>query len=374
VNAGPPDNRRALAETTLGVMALAALIGAALWVLRPFIGPAIWAAMVVVATWGPMRRLQAWLGGRRGLATAVMTLVLLMLFVVPLVVAIVTIVGNAERIVEWARVVAAFRMAEPPPWLATLPMVGPWLVDLWRQLVAAGIDGLFERLAPYAGNLTRWFVSEVGSVGFLLVQFLLTVALAAVMYLQGEAWADTALRIGERLGGDSGRHVVELAAGAIRGVALGVGVTALVQALLGGLALAIAGVPFAGLLAAVMLMLCLAQIGPLPVLLAAVGWLFWQGDTGWAIALLVASGIVGTIDNFIRPVLIRYGADLPLLLILAGVIGGLFAFGLVGIFVGPVVLAVGWTLMAAWIGDDDPLADAADEVQPAPPPMQPPAA
>lgn len=374
MNAGPPDTRRALAETTLGVMALAALIAAALWVLRPFIGPAIWAAMVVVATWGPMRRLQAWLGGRRGLATAVMTLVLLLLFVVPLVVAIVTIVGNAERIVEWARVVAAFRMAEPPPWLATLPMVGSWLVDLWRQLVAAGIDGLFERLAPYAGNLTRWFVSEVGSVGFLLLQFLLTVALAAVMYLDGEAWADTALRIGERLGGERGRHVVALAGDAIRGVALGVGVTALVQALLGGLALAFAGVPFAGLLTAVMLMLCLAQIGPLPVLLAAVGWLFWQGETGWAITLLVASGIVGTIDNFIRPVLIRYGADLPLLLILSGVIGGLFAFGLVGIFVGPVVLAVGWTLMSAWIGDDDPLAVAADEAPPAVPPAPPPAA
>lgn len=364
MNDAPPDTRRALAETTLGVMALAALIVAALWVLRPFVGPAIWATMVVVATWGPMRRLQSTLGGRRGLATAVMTLVLLLLFVVPLVVAIGTIVGNAERIVEWAKLVAAFRMAEPPPWLATLPILGPWLVDLWQQLVAAGIDGVFERLAPYAGNLTRWFVSEVGSVGFLIVQFLLTVALAAVMYHDGEAWAHTALRVGERLGGARGRHVVELAGGAIRGVALGVGVTALVQALLGGVALAIAGVPFAGLLTAVMLMLCLAQIGPLPVLLAAVGWLFWQGETGWAIALLVASGVVGTIDNVIRPVLIRYGADLPLLLILAGVIGGLFAFGLVGIFVGPVVLAVGWTLLAAWLDDADPLAPPADDAPP----------
>lgn len=355
----PPErgaNRAALAQTTLGVMALASLIVAALWVLRPFIGPAIWAAMVVVATWTPMLRLQGWLRGSRGGATAVMTLVLLLLFVVPLVVAIVTIVGNAERIVEWAQLVAAYRMAEPPVWMGTLPMIGPWLVDLWRQLVAAGVDGLFERLAPYAGNLTRWFVSEVGSVGFLLVQFLLTVGLAAVMYLDGETWAHNALRVGERLGGDRGRHVVALAGGAIRGVALGVGVTALVQSLLGGLALAIAGVPFAGLLTAVMLMLCLAQVGPLPVLVAAVGWLLWQGETGWAIGLGVASVVVGTIDNFIRPVLIRYGADLPLLLILAGVIGGLFAFGLVGIFVGPVVLAVGWTLLSAWLGGDEALA------------------
>jgi predicted PurR-regulated permease PerM len=356
VSAGSGGSRSALAQATLGVLFLALLIGGSLWVLRPFIGPAIWAAMVVVATWPTMRRLQGWLWGRRALASTVMTLLLLLVFVVPLVVAIGTIVGNADRIVGWAKALASFRMAEPPPWLATLPMVGGMLVDLWQQLVAAGFDGVLQRLAPYAGNFTRWFVSEVGSFGFLVVQFLLTVVLAAVMYLQGEAWADTALRVGERLGGVRGRHVVELAGNAIRGVALGVGVTAVVQSVLGGIVLALAGVPFAGLLTAVMLMLCLAQLGPLPVLLAAAGWLFWQEATGWGIFVLVASVVVGTIDNFIRPVLIRLGADLPLLLILAGVIGGLFAFGLVGIFVGPVVLAVAWTLLAAWIGDEDVLA------------------
>jgi predicted PurR-regulated permease PerM len=353
------SERLALAQTTLGVMALAALLGAALWVLRPFIGPAIWAAMVVVATWGPMRRLQSALGGRRWLAATVMTLLLLLLFVVPLVVAIVTIVGHADQIIDTVRGLSTFRLSQPPPWLAGVPVVGAWLVDLWQQVLASGVDGLMERLGPYAGMLTKWFVAEVGGIGFLMVQFLLTVGLAAVMYVEGESWADTVLRIGERLGGDSGRHVVELAGAAIRGVALGVGVTALAQSLLGGVALAIAGVPFAGLLTAVMLMLCLAQVGPLPVLLAAVGWLFWQGETAWAVGLLAASAVVGTIDNVIRPALIRLGADLPLLLILAGVIGGLFAFGLVGIFVGPVVLAVGWTLLSAWIGDDEALGPAA---------------
>jgi predicted PurR-regulated permease PerM len=310
-----------------------------------------------------MRRLQGWLWGRRARATAVMTLLLLLVFVVPLALAIGTIVGNAERIVGAAKAVAGFRLNEPPPWMAGLPLVGSVLVDLWNQAVAAGLDGVFERLSPYAGNLTRWFVAEVGSFGFLLVQFLLTVVLAAVMYVDGEAWADMALRVGHRLGGKRGRHVVELAAMATRGVALGVGVTAVVQSVLGGIVLAVAGVPFAGLLTAVMLMLCLAQLGPLPVLLSAAGWLFWQGDTGWGVAVLVASAVVGTLDNVIRPMLIRLGADLPLLLILAGVVGGLFAFGLVGIFVGPVVLAVAWTLMAAWAGDEDELALPDDALQ-----------
>lgn len=357
--------RSNLAEVTLGVLAVGTLIVASLWILRPFIGPLIWAAMVVIASWPLMRIVQARLGGRRWPAVLVMTLLLLLLFVVPLTVAIATIVGNADRIIVWARAVAAFRMDAPPPWMATLPMIGPWLVDLWQQAVDAGLDGLFERLAPYAGNVTRWFVAEVGSFGFLLLQFLLTVALAAVMYANGEAWGGTVKRFGRRLGGHRGEHVVQLAADATRGVALGVGVTALIQSMLGGVSLAVAGVPFAGLLTALMFMLCLAQLGPTPVLVPATIWLFWQGETGWGIFALVATVIVGTADNVIRPVLIRLGADLPLLLILAGVIGGLFAFGLVGIFVGPVVLAVGWTLLSAWIGDDDELSpEAADGESP----------
>lgn len=358
------SERSNLAQVTLGVLAVGALIGASLWILRPFIGPLIWSAMVVVASWPAMRALQARLGGRRWLATTIMTLLLVLLFVVPLTVAIATIVGNADRIVVFAKNVAAFRLEAPPPWLAALPLIGGWLAELWNEAVAAGADGLFERLAPYAGNVTRWFVAEVGSVGFLLLQFLMTVGLAAVMYANGETWADTMLRFGRRLGGGRGEHVVQLAGDATRGVALGVGITALIQSVLGGLTLAIAGVPFAGLLTAVMFMLCLAQLGPTLVLVPATIWLFWQGDTGWGIFALVATIIVGTIDNFIRPVLIRLGADLPLLLILAGVIGGLFAFGLVGIFVGPVVLAVAWTLLEAWIGDDDELSPETPEPEP----------
>ena len=145
---------------------------------------------------------------------------------------------------------------------------------------------------------------------------------------------------------------MRLAGQAIRGVALGVVVTALVQSVLGGIGLAIAGVPFAGVLTAVMLMLALAQIGPLPVLAAALVWLWWSGQTGWFAALLVWTIVVGSLDNILRPVLIKRGADLPLLLIFAGVIGGLFAFGLLGLFVGPVLLAVAYTLLDAWVQEE----------------------
>jgi predicted PurR-regulated permease PerM len=158
-------------------------------------------------------------------------------------------------------------------------------------------------------------------------------------------------RLGQRMAGAQGEGAIVLAAQAIRGVALGVGVTAMIQTALGGLGLAIAGVPFAALLSAVILMFCIAQIGPALMLFPVVGWMYWTGDTGWATFLLVWSTVVSTIDNFIRPFLIRRGADLPLLLIFVGVIGGLLSLGLIGIFVGPVVLAVTYTLLQAWVAD-----------------------
>jgi predicted PurR-regulated permease PerM len=159
---------------------------------------------------------------------------------------------------------------------------------------------------------------------------------------------------GLRLAGEKGVNAVVLAGQAIRGVALGVVVTALAQSILGGIGLAIAGLPMVAVLTALMFMLCIAQLGPILVLAPAVAWLYWSGENGWGTFLLVWTLVVGSMDNVLRPYLIKKGADLPMLLIFAGVIGGLISFGLVGIFVGPVVLAVGYTLIDAWVQGDAP--------------------
>jgi predicted PurR-regulated permease PerM len=169
------------------------------------------------------------------------------------------------------------------------------------------------------------------------------------MYAHGEEAGAAALRLGRRLGGKRGEDLVLLAALAIRGVALGVGLTAVIQSVLGGIGLAIAGVPFAGVLTAVLFMLCITQIGMIILLIPAVIWVYWTGHPGWGTFLLVWSLIASLMDNFLRPVLVRRTADLPLLLIFAGVIGGLIAYGLIGIFVGPVVLAVAYTMLRAWL-------------------------
>jgi predicted PurR-regulated permease PerM len=346
----------------LAVLFIVALIGSSIWILRPFLGAIVWATTIVVATWPLMITAQAWLWGKRALAVTLMTLLLLCVLVVPLTFAIGTIVSNVDEIVVWVKSLASFKVPSVPPWIADLPLVGPKAVELWKSFAAAGIQEAAMKAAPYAGGFVRWFVAQLGGVGVLLVEFLLTVILAAAMYANGELATERLVRFGHRLAGSGGENAVYLAGQTIRGVALGVVVTALAQTVFSGLGVMIAGVPFAGVLTAAMLLLAIAQIGVVPVLGAAVAWLFWTGDTAWGTFLLVWTVVAGTMDNFLRPILIRKGADLPLLLIFAGVIGGLLAFGLIGIFVGPVVLAVADTLLNAWI-DAEPEAETASESQ-----------
>ncbi|MDP1929354.1 MAG: AI-2E family transporter YdiK [Thiobacillus sp.] len=343
------STQRDLTQTTLAVLFIGILIAASFWIVRPFLSALIWATMVVVATWPVLIQVQARLGGRRMLAVAVMTICLLLVLLVPLSLAIITLVDNAERIVGWSKWLAETRVPAPPHWVAGIPLVGDRLQQFWLQFVASGIQDFAIKLAPYAKDITRWFVAEVGSFGMLFFQFLLIVTIAAILYARGESAAAWVKQFGLRLAGEKGVNAVVLAGQAIRGVALGVVVTALVQSILGGIGLAMAGLPMVAVLTALMFMLCIAQLGPVFVLLPAVGWLFWSGDNGWGVFLLVWTLVVGTLDNVLRPYLIKKGADLPMLLIFAGVLGGLVSFGLVGIFVGPVVLAVTYTLLDAWI-------------------------
>ena len=349
--------RRDLTRTVLAILIIGGLIAAALWILRPFLAATIWATMIVVTTWPILRTLQSRLWGKRWLATTIMTAALLLVFVIPLSAAIGTIVANAGEIVNWAGRLSDVKLPPPPEFVERIPIIGEKAANVWRDHADKGSDELAEIVRPYAVSVTRWFVAEVGNFGLVGVQFLLTVVISAILYMTGEDTARWVRRFGRRLAGERGDHVVRLAGQAIRGVALGVVVTAFVQSVLGGIGLAITGVPFAAVLTAVMFMLALAQIGPVPVLLGGLAWLWWQGDTGWFVALLIWSIGVGSLDNILRPILIRRGADLPLLLIFAGVIGGLFAFGLLGLFVGPVLLAVAYTLLDAWVEEEAADAD-----------------
>jgi len=347
------ETNRDLTRTVLAVLFIAGLIISSFWILRPFLGAIVWAATIVVATWPVMLALQARLWGKRGLAVTVMTLALLSVLIVPFSLAVGAIVANVDEIVARAKSLATLKVPPTPAWVASLPLIGDNAAQAWDKVAASGIEGLAAQAAPYVGNVISWFAAAVGSFGLVLLQFLLTVVISGILYQKGESAATGVRLFARRLAGARGEDVVSLAGQAIRGVALGVVLTAFLQAILGGIGLAVAGVPFASVLTAVMFILAIAQIGPLPVLVPVVIWVYSRGNSGWGTFLVLWTIVVGTMDNLIRPVLIKRGADLPLLLIFAGVIGGLATLGLIGIFVGPVVLAVAYTLLDAWVRDED---------------------
>jgi predicted PurR-regulated permease PerM len=343
-----------LGRVTLTVIFIGGLLVSSLSIMWPFLPAILWAATLVLATWPLLLRVQRYVGNRRSFAVLVMTIAVLLVLIVPLWAAVSTLVTNIDVIGDMAQRVQSLRIPAPPAWVAGIPVIGPSAVETWGSLSSAGLEALLPKLAPYTGMLTQWIASAAGSLGAMLVQFLLTTAIAAVMYARGEQAAEAMLLFGRRLAGDRGKKAVYLAGQAIRSVALGVVVTALAQSIIGGLGLRLVGLPYAALLTALMFVLCLIQLGPSLVLVPAVIWMYYSADTFWATVLLIVTVVAVTIDQFVRPILIRKGADLPLLLILAGVVGGLMSFGILGLFIGPTVLAVAYTLLNAWmreIGD-----------------------
>jgi predicted PurR-regulated permease PerM len=283
-----------------------------------------------------------------------MTLALMLVVFIPLTFAVFTILDNADNIAERIKSLDTLTISSPPQWLERIPVAGGRLSAQWREFAALSPEERSAMAAPYARKALQWFLAHAGSIGMLMIDFLLTVIISAIMYAKGEIATAGILSFARRLAGPQGEAVSVLAAKAIRGVALGIVLTALIQATIGGIGLAITGVPAAGLLTAVMFMFCLAQIGPTLVLVPAVIWLYMKGGALWGTVLLVLTILAGTVDSIIRPVFIKKGANLPMIMVFAGVIGGLLAFGIVGLFIGPVALAVTYTLLKVWVSDGAP--------------------
>jgi len=340
-----------ITRVVLLVLFIGLLLAGSLWTLLPFLGALIWAATVVIATWPLLLQLRARTGTRPWLAVAIMTTLALLAVILPFAFAVSTLLDVAHRGDDVLREFLTKGLGPPPEWLGKIPAVGAQLVEKWQELATGGRQGLIDAAEPYMGAATSWAIAITGGIGMVTVNILLTIAMVAILYAQGETAARGALAFGQRLGGERGMEVMRLAAQAVRSVALGVVVTALVQSILAGIALAVCGVPGAAVLAALVFMLGIAQLGPLPILVPAIAWLFWTDHTVPAWVLIVLAVPIGMLDNILRPILIRRGVQLPMLLIIAGVIGGLIGFGVMGLFVGPVLLAATYTLGKSWVID-----------------------
>jgi len=341
-----------LTRTVFAVSLIALLIAAPFWILKPFLGAIVWATMLTVATWPLMVRLQKGLWGKRWLAITVMTLGLLALVAVPLAATVIGLLENTDRIKAFLATAPDFHLPAAPAWLGKLPLVGGKAAAMWTSAAAAGVPALVAKVAPHVRGLAGWLAAKFGGFGSFLLQFVLTVAIQAVMFARGEQAAAGVKAFAWRVAGQYGEQTVDLVGGTIHAVAMGVVVTALVQAAFAGMGLAIAHVPVAALLALAMFALCVSQIGPLPILAPVVIWAFASKGAGWGSFLIVWSVATGLINYLLRPALLKKGVKLPVLVTLAGVIGGLASFGTIGLFVGPVLLAVTYTLLKAWIQNE----------------------
>jgi predicted PurR-regulated permease PerM len=339
-------------RTTIMVLVIVLLLVASLWTMRAFIGPLVWATAIVVATWPMLEWTQRKFGGSRALATTAMTLFMLVIFIVPFWAALGVLLDASVDGVDVVRSYLKNGLGPPPSWLGSVPFAGERLTQEWQSLAAGGPEQFAEALRPYVKSVAGWVFAITGGFGGIFVHFLLTVIIAAILYANGEVAANGVRAFARRLASQRGDSAVVLAGQSVRSVALGVVVTALVQTALVGLGMWVCGVPHPGLLTAITFVLCIAQIGPMLVLIPAIFWMFSHASTGWAVVFLIWSIPVGFLDNFLRPILISRGVELPLVLIFAGVIGGLLSFGVIGLFLGPVILAVTYSSLGAWIADE----------------------
>jgi predicted PurR-regulated permease PerM len=344
--------RRDLTHTILSILFICLLVGSTFWVLRPFLVSLVWGTIIVIATWPLLEKLETRLLKKRRLAVLVMSALLMLIVLIPLMFAFLTITRNAAHVTAKVKSLNSVSLPSPPEWLERIPFAGEKISNSWKTFAALNPDERSAMVTPYAKKSLMLFAAKAGNTGIMVVHFLLTMIVSIILYAKGENFRAGLLSFARRLAGKQGADVAVLAGKAVRAVVLGVVITALIQTAIGGIGLFIAGVPAAGLLTAVMLILCLAQLGPILVLVPSVLWLYWSGQPVWGTVLLILSIIASTIDNFLRPVLIRKGIDLPILLIFAGVIGGLIGFGVIGLFIGPVILAVAYTLLTSWVAGD----------------------
>ena len=245
--------------TTLQVLSIGILICAVVWIIRPFLISITWAAMIVVATWPILITVQKRMKLNRRPATAIMTITLLLVVLIPICFTIAAIIQEANDAYGWLKSLPTFIFPPPPRWLEGIPLAGPRLSGFWKELVQRGPEELCMYLVPYTRQALGWLVAQAGNMGIVVLHFFFTVIFAAVLYAKGEVASEGIINFARRLSGRRGEDIVHLAAKAIRGVALGVIVTAIIQAIVGGIGLVVTGVRAAALLIAVMFMLCLAQ-------------------------------------------------------------------------------------------------------------------
>jgi len=339
-------------ERTIGLVILAFLaIGCAL-VLRPFFTAVCFALILVIATWPAFRRLQRLLGGHRTPAALLMVALATLVLVVPPALVASSMDYNVAGTIRLLSDLSERGVPSPPAWVRELDLIGPALDARWRVLAAGGPEAA-ERIDASVTWVRQQLISAGLGLGSAVVQLILAMLTAFFLYRDGVAAARSLLAAGRRVAGEQAPRLLGVALATINGVVYGVLGTSLAQALLILIGLWITGIPAALLLGLLLFVLALIPSGPVLIWGPAAVWLYLDGAVGSAIFLALWSLAAGLLtDNVLKPWLISRGSDLPLILILFGVIGGAVAFGFLGLFLGPTLLAVGYELIREWNAAD----------------------
>ncbi|MBR0829913.1 AI-2E family transporter [Bradyrhizobium manausense] len=329
----------------LGLLAL--LITWTFVIIRPFVPILAWSGVLAVAFYPAFSWLAKLLGGRPKTAAAILTLVTLGIVIGP---ATWLGISAVEGIKDLAGQIGSgdLVLQSAPEQIKTWPLVGPWLFDLWNE-VYSNLRATLQEVVPYLKPLAGTMLSLAGDAGVGTLQFLVSVFVAGFLFPFGPQLVAAGRGFLFRIIPEQSEHFLGLAGATIRAVSQGVIGVAIIQALLAGVGFKLAALPSAGLLAFIVLLLSIVQIGAFIVLAPVIIWLWMYKDVTTALLLTIFLVIVGFIDSILKPILMGRGLTTPTLVILIGVIGGTLAHGIVGLFIGPIVLAVAWEITVAWI-------------------------
>jgi predicted PurR-regulated permease PerM len=333
------------AEQIIRLIVAAALLVGSLYVLSPLIAPIAWAGIFVISSWPLYQRLSKRVRSASA-AAGIATAALLLLFALPIALMAASFFDLADTVIGYLR---NHNLPPAPEALAKLPYIGTGIAAKWNEAVA-DIPAFLNSLKPYQGPIRNAVLGIGAALAQAVIMLLLSAVFAFFLFRDGSALGMRLQRMSLRIGGERGRTLLLVAESTTRSVVYGIVGTAAVQGVLAMIGLAIAGVPGALLLGLFVGLLALIPVGLTAlIMLPAAGWLFLEGNAGWGLFLaLWGVFVVGSVDNFVRPVLISRGSQLPLSIVLTGIIGGLLTMGVLGLFIGAVLLGVAFVMLREW--------------------------
>ena len=347
------DNKDYLAravEASIHIGLVALLLGVCLVILRPFLLLIAWGVIVSISVYPGYRKLQRALGGRDGLAAVICTLLMLAILIVPLVLLGGTLVHSTQNLIASIKD-GKLTIPPPPQSVGTWPIIGRPMNSIW-SLAATNLTAALDRFMPQIKAIVPLLVSASADLGLTALQFVLSILVAGVLLAKAKAGTAAAGSLFNRLFGNKGSEFEELTGSTIRSVTTGILGVAVIQSFFATLGFVFVGLPGAGVWAIAFLIAAVLQLGVL-VLVPAVIYVFAVASMTKAVIFLVWCAVVGLMDNVLKPMLLGRGVAVPVAVIFLGAIGGFVAMGLIGLFIGAIVLSVGYRLFLAWLENGD---------------------